>query len=797
MRPSFRLAVLLGVLLAAAPALRAQSAGGSAVLDVWTEDDTAPTRGNDLARIVRDGQGRMIVAESWQVPTPISYDPYATKTLTRLHRWNGQRWSHLDVRVPSVYIAGTIDPAKVHALTLAENDTLVAATNVGLVKWTGSAWASMYIAYAQAVAQGSPVTTPTGEITRVVYSAAERRLYVSGDGFKVERPAEGSLIRIVSGQNGVGYLDLATRRWVGVGGGTQISVADLTLGADGRVYAAGSFTSIGGQGAAGFEAFYPYVAPTAARHVARYTGSGTAWEALGAGPGDAAWSGSPAAMRVAPDGALHVFGNYFDASSVRQGVDYRLDSGNVWTGVDAAAPAPGGLSFGFGATEFAPDGTLYLSSATRCAAQSAGSGCTRRWTGNAWVEAGGKLLAHNVVYTIGYGGGPQQYGGTSGLVFDGARLCTFGAFYLSNPSISRSTTGLACRPSLTSGDWTLQISGLIGSVSALGRTSGGALYAGGNLQQAGTTPVQNLVVQVGGAWLPVGGAPDGPVSALASDGAGGLYVGGRFQRVGGAPTDNVANLARFIPSPSDPSTGTWTSVGGGVAAATSGSGMVSNAQVLALAPAPGGGVYVGGGFAYVRPTLASASAQWLGTTVAFWNGSTWTARYGLPGSVLTLATGPDGTLYAGGSFDQTFASLKLGGVARWDAGAGVWTDMRSGVWSFINQFTGRAVRSLAFGAGGSFARAVSSTTTPASTTAGRAAPASRTSRASTAASGSASTADFRVPQWVRPAPPKARRRRRARRRFRAKSTPSRVTARRSTSAARLCSRATTARRGVA
>ncbi len=702
MRPLLCLAVLGTLALLAAPALHAQSAGGTAFLTAWTTDDQAPTRGNDLGRIIRDAQGRMIVAETWEMPYDAYYQTSGTQTGTRLHRWDGQRWSHLDVRVPNLYLPA-IDAAKVSALAFAENDTLVAATSQGLLKWTGAGWRSMYATLPNAPGDSYGTPTASGEITRVVYSAAEKRLYVSGSAFAVRYTAKGTLADLLSRQNSVGYLDLVTRRWVGLGGTGTPAIADLALGADGKLYAAGAFTAIGGQGIVGFEAYYPYVAPAAARQVARYTGTSTVWEAVGAGPGDAAWTGSPAALRVAPGGALHAFGNY-TASGEPQGVDYRLDAGNVWTEVDDAAPAQGGLSFGFGAAEFAPDGTLYLSSATRCAAQSAGSGCTRRWTGAAWQETGGKLLNHDVVYAIGYGGGPQQYGGTTGLAFDGnGRLCTFGAFYLNNPSIQRSTSGLACRPSAASGDWTLQISGLIGSVAALARTTGGVLYAGGSLQQAATTPVQNLMVQVGGAWQAVPGAPDGPVYALLSDGAGGLYVGGRFSRIGGSATDNAANFARYTPG-SGGAPGTWTSVGGGVIRGTS----VSDATVYSIINAPQGGLYVGGYFDYGRPLLTSSQSQSLLTGgVARWTGTAWEARLRASSPVRAVAAGPDGALYAGGDLTSVYYktsngsefSFNAGGMMRWDPTATVprWVAMSAGMGTAAPRVI---VTGLAFGPGG-------------------------------------------------------------------------------------------------
>ncbi len=126
--------------------------------------------------------------------------------------------------------------------------------------------------YAQAVAQGSPVTTPTGESRASSTAPRERRLYVSGSAFKVEaaggegRSTASSRSRTRSATStsprGAGWASAVARRLR-----SPISRSGRRQGLRGGV--------VHGDRRAGrsraSRRIYPYVAPTAARHVARFT----------------------------------------------------------------------------------------------------------------------------------------------------------------------------------------------------------------------------------------------------------------------------------------------------------------------------------------------------------------------------------------------------------------------------------------------------------------------------------------------------------------------------------------------
>jgi hypothetical protein len=133
-----------------------------------------------------------------------------------------------------------------------------------------------------------------------------------------------------------------------------------------------------------------------------------------------------------------------------------------------------------------------------------------------------------------------------------------------------------------------------------------------------------------------------------------LVAGGLFSEIGGVAADNIAawNGSR------------WEPLGSGLPA-------TAGAAVYSLAVHEGA-LVAGGRFGSIS------------STVAQWDGATWTSKGTLSGIVLSLASA-NGVLFAGGSFLRAAAPQSLDGIVRWD-GSG-WSELGSG--------TNQAVRALA------------------------------------------------------------------------------------------------------
>ncbi|MDO7875411.1 T9SS type A sorting domain-containing protein [Hymenobacter sp. ASUV-10] len=170
-----------------------------------------------------------------------------------------------------------------------------------------------------------------------------------------------------------------------------------------------------------------------------------------------------------------------------------------------------------------------------------------------------------------------------------------------------------------------------------------------------------------GFGLPAG--TNGRVTVLLPVG-GEVYVGGKFTTVGNVVAHNLARWDGTA----------WHAVGTGLANGVGG-------EVLALARAANGDVYVGGSFSQAGGSYSPGIARWnglawssLGTGTA--NGLT------LGGAVSALAVGPGGEVYAGGVFSQA-GGIMANNIAQWSGGS--WSALVAGGINGVNQ----GVRALA------------------------------------------------------------------------------------------------------
>lgn len=210
--------------------------------------------------------------------------------------------------------------------------------------------------------------------------------------------------------------------------------------------------------------------------------------------------------------------------------------------------------------------------------------------------------------------------------------------------------------------------GWSGAITALAELPDGRIVVGG----APLTAVEGRKVGGIAAWDPRYGTwsalatfarPKGAaalIAAVAVDAARGvLYVGGRFTTVSvGKRTVKATGLAQL-----DLSTGTWSRLGRGLAAAT------GEVQVRALALDPASGrLAVGGYFSKAGGASSPSVALWVpsGRGAGAWS----RLGAGLPAPVEALAITPDGSITAAGHFPDGFISSFAAGGSAWESVGG-------------------------------------------------------------------------------------------------------------------------------
>ncbi len=177
-----------------------------------------------------------------------------------------------------------------------------------------------------------------------------------------------------------------------------------------------------------------------------------------------------------------------------------------------------------------------------------------------------------------------------------------------------------------------------GPVLALAKQAGGGMIVGGNFQKANGLPRANILrLQPDGTLDPIWNpSVTGEVRALATDASGNVFAGGYFTHAGGLERSNIAKISvsGVVDPDWDPS---------------------ANGSVWALVANANGNIYVGGAFGTIggleRNSIAKLAGADTGAADPSWNPAA-------DGVVLALAVAADGDVYAGGLFST------IGGQSR-------------------------------------------------------------------------------------------------------------------------------------
>ena len=593
---------------------------------------------------------------------------YAGNAWHHLLRWDGEQLATLpsgpNGKVNALAVFDEGSGPKLFVGGRFSNAGVVAAK--GLARWDGQAWSE--VGGGVDGCQG-----PAVETLAVYDLGSGPRLYVGGDIASVGAGVSTDLVAAWNGQSWTAFGPAPACPGLFSQERTVFALARYDDGGGPALYAAGSFTSLGGVSANG---------------IAKWTGS--TWAPLGFGIGRIDPTGSPLPTVVS---ALAVFdggggpelyaGGFFNraGSSTAAAKGIVRWNGSRWAlvgeGLDTYAVTDDFGTFvrptGVQALMVYDDGTGPALYATGSTSGDSPFASIARWNGTRWSPVGGGLAdagtggmamaAHaGELYVAGgfatAGGrganGIARWSGQSwrplGIGFDRPVRAlavhddgTGPALYAAGEFTSFGEVTLDHVARLVGAAWAPLGTGTNGTATALESftdAAGSFLYAGGEFTTAGGVAASRIARWRGDRWETLGSGLDGAavVNALAAhdDGSGpALYVGGRIVQAGGV---TVSNLARWRQ-------GAWSAAGS------------FNNEVKALLSATvagASGLFTGGTFTNVDGTAIRDAARW--------NGSTWSALGSGPGGpVATLAPWQGGKLVAG----QVSGTFKLWDGTQW------------------------------------------------------------------------------------------------------------------------------------
>ena len=442
--------------------------------------------------------------------------------------------------------------------------------------------------------------------------------------------------------NGVARWDGTAWRALGSGLGNALGegVDALAVAPNGDLYAAGTFRQAGS---------------AAVNGLARW--NGTAWSALGSGLNMSNRAGV-AALAVAPNGNLYAAGTLNEVGGTAVDNIARWN-GTAWTALGSGISTSGsGRRTSVSALAVAPNGTVYAGGFFDLAGGLPANNVAR-WDGSAWSALGTGTAngVNNEARALAVASGGNLYVGgrfsqAGGVPANGVARWNGSAWTALGAGLQSSFGGTS----------------FPGNASALALAPNGDLYAGGDFDQAGNGAAHNIARWNGTTWVVLGTGVtgrgfNGNVSALAVANTGTVYVAGPLRQAGGAFVNGVARWNGAA----------WSTLGTGT-----GNGL--NAELSAVALAPGGNVYVCGRFTRAGNVAANSVARWtgtawaaLGTGLVYDQGTSQTIS---TGAAYAMAVAPNGDLYVGGRFNRA-GGVPANSIARWNGTA--WSALGAGL----------------------------------------------------------------------------------------------------------------------
>ena len=294
------------------------------------------------------------------------------------------------------------------------------------------------------------------------------------------------------------------RGWRKLGAGANGRISAVALDAEGRLFAGGDFTRIGG---------------VDAQHIAVWDGKG--WRALGAGT-----DGPVLALEVGPDGRVYAGGAFVQAGGQTVN-NIAAWNGQQWSPLTDGGTQVAGTNNEVRSMAFDDQGTLYVGGNFA----SAGDRPANRiatYDGTQWGTLG-----------VGTSGFVQAIAVTEDYVYAGGNFALAGD----------QTVNRIARWDRTGGSWQGVSGGVSGNVNAL-YVADDYLYLGGNFETVTTSSgaqilVNNLVRWSETAeWETLGTdkavGTDNQINALTPGGAtGGFYAGGSFTQAGLADATGI------------------------------------------------------------------------------------------------------------------------------------------------------------------------------------------------------------------------------------------------------------------